>query len=294
MRKLDLGSGAFTKEGCVDVDLFVGPTARQPSRSTVVVPVYKNEPTLGASTIVRSFSMAAVLDPIVSLRRVLAGTLVLLAACALDQPARASVGVASDAGSPRLKVDAKGNAEISYTSEGERKTVLVPIKGAVLPGGRIATADVSKAAKKPALPNMKVLRRGPGGWIYALQTWPARGGPVELRFSRWKGAPTKLTFTARNVRRGISLQGRVTVAGKPIPIRSRVPGGMFQREYVYLDQRIAGQWKILGGVAVKRNGSYQRVVYLAGPTGSRFRASVAGPNVGTTYAPDQVVEIPPP
>jgi hypothetical protein len=238
--------------------------------------------------------MAAVFDPIVLLRRVLAGALVLAAALALDQPARASVGVASDAGSPRLKVDAKGNTEISYTSEGERRTVLVPVKGAVLPGGRIATADVSKAAKKPTLPNMKVLRRGPGGWLYALQTWPSRGGPVELRFSRWKGAPTKLTFTARNVRRGISLQGRVTVAGKPIPIRSRVPGGMFQREYVYLDQRIAGQWKILGGVAVKRNGSYQRVVYLAGPTGSRFRASVAGPNVGTTYAPDQVVEIPPP
>jgi hypothetical protein len=238
--------------------------------------------------------MAALLDPIVLLRRVLAGALLLVAAVALDQPARASVGVASDARSPALKVDAKGNAEVSYTSEGERKTVLVPVKGAILPGGRITTADVSKAAKKPVLPNMKVLRRGPGGWLYALQTWPARDGPVELRFSRWKGAPTKLTFTAKQLRLGIALQGRVTIAGKPIPIKSRVPGGQLQREYVYLEQRLGGQWKILGGVAVKRNGSYLRVVYGTGPTGSLFRASVAGPNIGTTYAPDQVVEIPPP
>jgi hypothetical protein len=238
--------------------------------------------------------MAAVLDQILPLRRVLAGALLLAAAFAPAQPARASVGVASDAGSPALKVDAKGNAEISYTSEGERKTVLVPVRGAVLPGGRLATADVSRAVKKPVLPNVKVLRRGPGGWLYALQTWPARDGPVELRFSRWKGAPTKLTFAAKQLRLGIALQGKVTYGGKPIPIRSRIPGGTFQHQYVYLEQRLGGQWKILGGVEVKRNGSYRRVVYGGGPTGSLFRASVAGPNMGTTYAPDQIVEVPPP
>jgi hypothetical protein len=31
-----------------------------------------------------------------------------------------------------------------------------------------------------------------------------------------------------------------------------------------------------------------------GATGSLFRATVAGPNVGAVYAPDVVVQIPPP
>ena len=74
---------------------------------------------------------------------------------------------------------------------------------------------------------------------------------------------------------------------------SRAPGGVVIREYVYLDQQVAGQWKIIGGVSVKSNGTYRRMLY-GGQTGSLFRATVAGPNVGAVYAPDVVVQIPPP
>jgi hypothetical protein len=171
--------------------------------------------------------------------------------------------------------------------------VLVPAKGVVLPGGKLGAPDVSKRATSPKLPYLKVLRRGPGGWLYALQVWPVRNGPNELRFSRWKGAPTKLTFTATKERLGIALQGIVTYAGKPVPLKSPTPGGTLLRQYVYLDQQLGRQWKVLGGVAVKSNGSFRRMVY-GGPTGTLFRATVAGPNIGQVYAPDMVVQVPPP
>jgi len=204
-----------------------------------------------------------------------------------------SVSVGSGAAAPKLRVDAKGNAEVSYTQGGVRKTVLVPVEGAVVYGGMLAGGDVSRAVSSPKLPYLKVLRSGPGGWVYALQTWPARTGPPELRFSRWQGAPTKLTFIAKRASGGISLTGKVTYAGKPIPTSSAAPGGVKVREYVFIDQQVAGKWKVVGGVTVKTNGTYEHMLY-GGQSGDRFRASVAGPNIGAVYAPDMVRQIPPP
>jgi hypothetical protein len=238
--------------------------------------------------------MAKPITPIAVLRQ-LAARLVLAALVLLvvAPNAVASVGVGSNAASPRLRVDAKGNAEISYVQGGSRMTVLVPKTGAVVYGSKLSGRDVSRAASKPALQFMKVLRKAPGGWFYALQTWPTRSGPAELRFSRWRGAPTKLTLAATQEHFGIALQGKVTYDGKPIPIRSRAPGGVAVREYVYIEQRVGGQWQIVGGIAVKSNGTYRRMLN-GGATGSLFRATVAGPNVGAVYAPDVVVQIPPP
>jgi hypothetical protein len=238
--------------------------------------------------------MAASFSPIVLSRRIPVLLSIVVTAFALGGPAAASVGVGSNAAAPALRVDAKGNAEISYVVGGAKKTVLVPKNGVVLYGGKLSGPDVSKAATSPALPFVKVLRSGPGGWMYALQTWPTRNGPAELRFSRWQGKPTQLTFTATQEHLGIALEGKVTYAGKPIPIKSRAPGGVVVREYVYLDQQVGGQWKIIGGVAVKSNGTYRRMLYGGGETGNLFRATVAGPNVGAVYAPDVVVQIPPP
>ena len=174
-----------------------------------------------------------------------------------------------------------------------RKTVLVPVKGPVVYGGTLAGPDVSKAVSSPKLPYLKVCRSGTGGWIYALQTWPARVGPPELRFSRWQGAPTKLTLTAKRAGGGIALTGKVTYAGKPIPTSSAAPGGLKVREYVFIDQQVAGKWKTVSGVTVKSNGTYKHMLY-GGRAGDGFRASVAGPNIGAVYAPDMVLQIPPP
>jgi hypothetical protein len=216
-----------------------------------------------------------------------------LALLALAPNAMASVGVGSNAAAPSLQVDAQGNALISYTEGGEARTVLVPMNGPIVYGGTLGVPDVSKPASKPKLPFVKILRSGPNGWLYALQTWPTRSGPVELRFSRWQGSPTKLTLKATQQHAGIALQGKVTYGGKPIPTVSKAPGGVNIREYVYLDQRVRGKWQILGGVSVKTNGTFHRLLY-GGPAGSLFRASVAGPNIGSVYAPDVIVQIPPP
>ena len=221
----------------------------------------------------------------------------LLAALALlvaAPSALASVSVGTNAAAPSLQVDAKGNALVSYTTGGAKRTVLVPATGSVIYGGKLSGPDVSKPGSAAALPFAKVVRKGPGGWTYALQTWPSRSGPVELRFSRWQGSPTKLTLTATQEHLGIALTGTVTYAGKPIPQVSRAPGGVTIREYVYLDQQVGGKWQILGGVTLKTDGSYRRMVYSGQQAGSLFRASVAGPNIGSVYAPDVFVQIPPP
>jgi len=238
--------------------------------------------------------MAMRTTPIAALRQMSAKlALLVLVLLALAPAAYASVGVGSGAAAPKLRVDAKGNAEISYTQDGAQKTVLVPASGTVLYGGHLAGADVSKPAKSPVLPFVKVLRSGPKGWMYALQIWPARVGAPELRFSRWQGEPTKLTFTATQEHLGIALQGTVTYAGKPIPMVSKAPGGVVIREYVYIDQQVGKQWNVLGGASVAKNGTYRRVLY-GGQSGDGFRASVAGPNIGAVYAPDVIVQIPPP
>ena len=107
--------------------------------------------------------MAASFSPIVCLRRIPVLLSIVVAAFALAGPAVASVGVGSNVAAPALRVDAKGNAEISYTEGGAKKTVLVPKTGAVLYGGKLSGPDVTKAASSPSLPFVKVLRSGPGG-----------------------------------------------------------------------------------------------------------------------------------
>src|SRR4051812_43434479 len=89
-----------------------------------------------------------------------------LAVLALAPAAHASVGVGSNAAAPSLRVDAKGNAEVSYTVDKERRTVLVPLTGELSFGGTLAGRDVSRASKT-TLPYAKVVRSGPHGWTYA-------------------------------------------------------------------------------------------------------------------------------
>jgi hypothetical protein len=73
--------------------------------------------------------------------------------------AAASTGVAVGVQRPALKVDARGNAEISWTQDGARRTLLFPPTGRVLPGGTLAGRDVSRATTAPMIPFKRVLRR---------------------------------------------------------------------------------------------------------------------------------------
>ena len=91
-----------------------------------------------------------------------------LALLGLAGPAEASISVAKNVQRPALRVDALGNAELSWSDGGVRRTLLVPAVGLYLPGGRISTADVSRPTTIPRLPFARVTRRAPDGTLYAL------------------------------------------------------------------------------------------------------------------------------
>ncbi len=214
----------------------------------------------------------------------------LVTAAVTVSPAGGSISVADHATAPSLRVDAARNAEVSWTQGGTRHTLLVPFQGRVLPGGRLSGADVSRRAATTGVPFAVVVRTAPGGWTYALEAWRGLpGGPVELHFARWHGAATVAHLTATPASTGTLLSGSVTLAGRPAPTTSRTPGGKVLRQYVYLDA-FRGSWHRLGGVALRADGTFRRLVPKASE-GARYRVLVPGPNVGTTYAPDAVAEV---
>jgi hypothetical protein len=211
---------------------------------------------------------------------------VALGALLLAPAAAGSITVAENAAKPSLRVDASGNAEVSWTAGGVRRTLLVPPGGLVRPGGRLAGADVSRAAPAAGIPFARVVRTGRGGWTYALEAWRVLpGGPVELRYARWRGAPTVVRLSAKQTTTGVLLSGSATLAGHPVPTTSRTPEGKVLRQYAYLDVFTGGQWERIGGVAVRKDGTFRRLVPPA-RAGQRYRVLVPGPNIGTTYAPD--------
>src|SRR5215210_3325351 len=152
-------------------------------------------------------------------RRAMGRMLAVAAAACLVAPAvaAASVTVATNVQRPALRVDAKGNAEVSWTAGGRRQYLLVPPTGRFLPGGRLPRGDVSRPVSGVPLPYLRVLRRTPDGRLWALQTWQvAFSKAVELRFSRWRGAPTQITLAAMPSGTTEVLQGRATFQGRPV------------------------------------------------------------------------------
>ena len=212
-----------------------------------------------------------------------------LAALLFAAPAPASITVGENAQRPALRVDAAGNAEVSWTTAGVRRTLLIPPRGRVLPGGRLPGRDVSRATAAVTIPFRRVLRRTPDGRWWALQAWqPQRGGAVELRFSRWRGAPTKVELRARVKGATELLQGRATFGGRPVSGFSATPEGTQIRLAAALDCFVCygvRGWVRFTGVRTRADGSFAATVPLAGRA-RKYRAIVPGPNRGATYAPD--------
>jgi hypothetical protein len=220
----------------------------------------------------------------------LAGLVTALALVAAA-PAAASITVTKGGGSPTLKVDTRGNAEVGWTSGGGRHSLLIPPSGRVLPGGHISGRDVSRAASSPVIPFKKVLRLGPGGWTYALQSWQVLPGQLpELHFSRWRGEPTTIHLIATPSRSTEVLTGTATFGGRPVATSSKTPAGTALREYVYLDALLGGRWTRIGGVALRSSG-FRRLVPPS-RVGVRYRAVVPGANAGSTYEPDAATVAP--
>jgi hypothetical protein len=217
--------------------------------------------------------------------------IVLLVAGALAAPsaAAASVTVTTSAQRPALRVDARGNAEVSWTARGVRRTLLIPPSGRALPGGRLAGRDVSRASRAFRLPFQRVLRRTPDGRYWALQAWRlVRGGAVELRFSRWRGSPTRLQLAATPRGGTELLEGRATFQGRAVTGFWRTLEGTRIRHAAVLECFGCGGrggWAWFTSVRTRSDGRFAATVPPAAQ-GPRYRATVVGPNVGRTLAPD--------
>jgi hypothetical protein len=211
------------------------------------------------------------------------GSVVALACAAT---ASASITLGTNAQRPALRVDAGGNAEVSWTAGGVRRYVLVPPRGRVFPGRRLPGRDVSRSSSAVAIPFRRVLRRTADGRLWALQTWRVLpGGPVELRFSRWRGAPPTVTIATEPRFDGELVTGRAMFAGRPVPLYSPTPEGKRIRSYAYVDRALGSGWSRISGVATRADGTFRLFVPPA-RLGSRYRAVLPGPNIGTTLAPD--------
>lgn len=206
--------------------------------------------------------------------------------------AHASITAATSWQSPALAVDARGNALVSWTQSGAKRTLFIPPTGRYLPGGRLTGPDVSKPTKVPGLPYARIVRRTPDGRLWALQAWRLqRGGPVELRFARWQGDPTSVDGEVA----ADTLTGQATYAGKGVFGTSPTTAGTQIRHFALVDcDRCPGSsgWSRLISVPLAGpRGSYS-VALFPKRQGARYRVSVTGPNRGWAYAPDATVVVP--
>jgi hypothetical protein len=197
--------------------------------------------------------------------------------------AQATVWVGTTTARPTLRVDAKGTAEVKFTSGGRTDTVIVPAKGQLYHGGSLAGPEVAKRVAAPKLPHAVVVKRTPDGRLWALQRMQVQpGGPLDLHLARWRGAPTAISLQVI----GDRLDGRATFNGKGVSGLSYTLEGKRPKIYVYLDYFSGGAWHRMLGVSPKSDGSFSAFLRPAWQTASRYRATVLGPNIGSSFAPD--------
>ena len=215
-------------------------------------------------------------------------TTVLIVAALGPPAALASYGVATGAGEPKLRVDATGVAEVSWTAGGARQSFLVPRSG-IGRHGTLGSRDVSKATAL-ALPMAVAVRETPDHTLWALQQIAIAGRPTSLTIARWRGTPTKLTLADD----GTHLTGTATFDGHPVTGYSSTLAGQRTRDYVFLEcfgcPAARSAWTLMLGVAPKADGSFS-VALRPSWTGRRYRATTLGPNAGGQLAPGARITI---
>ena len=200
-------------------------------------------------------------------------TAVAVAALAAVPAAAAAITVSSGVAAPSLRVDAAGNAEVSWTVHGQRQAAFLRPTGARSTQRRLIGADVSQPVRGTHVPFQRVIRSAPGGWYYALQARPV-AGYVQLRFARWHGVPTEVSLTATVVPSGVRLIGGATLDGKAFPAATAT------RMRAELEVKGDSGWRRLGTVALSSAGRYDKIVPDA--PSRTYRVVVPGPGL----APD--------
>jgi hypothetical protein len=215
----------------------------------------------------------------------------LLAALALSPAAGASIKIAGNAHHPVLRVNGAGYATVIYTKNGRRMSAVVTPSGRTIWGRRAGGRDVSVPTGAVAIPMVVTVRQTPDGRFWALQMWKRlRNGPVELRFSRWRGQPTLLQMWARCCKwRSEQVQGRATFHGRAIygygSTPSGVPTDRFGRN-VYIDTFRRGRWVRCMGILTHRPTGRFSLWVRPYWRGTQYRGRMIGPNWGRTLAPD--------
>jgi hypothetical protein len=122
-----------------------------------------------------------------------------------------------------------------------------------------------------------------------LQAWRlVRGGAVELRFSRWRGAPTAMELTTEPTGRTELLRGRATFHGRPVTGFWRtLEGTPIRLAAVFECFACLGRrgWSWFGGKRTGAGGTFAATVPPRARA-HRYRATIVGPNSGATLAPD--------
>ena len=217
-------------------------------------------------------------------------------ACFGAGSAQGSVKVADWAHDASLRVDAAGNAEVDWSSaSGARQSVVIDRAGSLRYGGKLDGGDVSHPVSEPSLPWAVVVRQTADGSFYALQSWKRLvNGALELRFSRWRGEPTKLTLQAVCCKwGGENVKGNASFHGKPIYGFKATRQGDPLDEYgrnVYLDSFRGGHWERMMGILAKRPAGQFSLWIRSVWAGTAYRGTISGPNWGWTLGPDALAE----
>lgn len=215
-----------------------------------------------------------------------------VALVAAAEQADASVKVGSNARNAYLQVTRAGSAEVTWvTQRGSRKHVLIRPTGSLRFGSTVQKRNVARRTTAVHLPLKAQVWRTPDGTFWALQRWRRiRTGPVELRFSRWRGRPTQLALRAVCCKwRSETIKGTARYHRKGIYGYSSTPSGSpldrFGRN-VFMDTHRRGKWRRMMGVLTHPSEGWYKLWMRRHWRGNRYRATISGPNRAWTLAPD--------
>ncbi len=220
-------------------------------------------------------------------RRAVAAAVAVLAVTVVPVCA-GSVKVVGDAVAPRLCVSSSGVAQVTWAraARTSARTAVVRRDGSLAFGRRVCRRTTAVPVAAARLPMAVVVVRDRAGHFHALQAWRRLArGPVELRYSRWTGSPTRLRLQAagRRVRGGLTFHGRAVYGTSSTP--QGVPLDPYGRN-VYLDSHRDGEWHRMMGILTHRPTGLFALWIRPHWEGESYRGRVIGPNWGPTLAPD--------